>query len=151
GYKCSSTLLRHFRITLRGNNDTFAGLRSSAGLDAVYPRSSDEVIRIAQEILENLATAIERDFSFLLRDIKPERSVLHRIGGEFCHIECRRVRLKPFARFQTVRINEKCSLHAQFPRQGVHLGDECLDRTESTHAFATCGSERRSDVIRQRG
>jgi hypothetical protein len=72
----------NFRFAMRGENQAIAGARGLTRLDAIDAVRSEKLIGIAQLISLLLSAAAERNLSLLLRNIKTERCLVHRVARE---------------------------------------------------------------------
>jgi len=104
-------LANHFRVTIRIQNQTLAGSRGGASLDAINAHFAQQFVRISKHVIELVTCSIERNLAFFLRNMKTEARLVHGVSSETRHVLGRRVREGFNFVIDPVRIDETRALH----------------------------------------
>ena len=143
------TLLDHFRRSRCARTPDSRPLAGTAGLDPVDVVAAEQFVRVSQEIAHPTGTAAQFNLSFLLRNVKAETGVVHRVSRQARNV--RRGRERLFIRIDAARVEKTRPLHPEMLCERVHLKDKIVDRRAARRLSAWRNKRLQgvADVIRE--
>src|SRR5437762_13360539 len=85
-------LANNFRLTISIQDQTITGASGATCLDSVDAHFSKKFVCVAKHVIQSTPASIERDLPFLLRYIKAETRLVHRIASKARHVFGRLIR-----------------------------------------------------------
>ena len=93
------------------------------------PFGAEQFVRVAQHVILLFAGAIERNLPFLLRNVKAEAGVVHRVTGQARHVRRGGIRQSASrSRRSRADSTKQRALHPERLGERIHLADEKRDR-----------------------
>src|SRR5204863_3468241 len=114
-------ILANLRFAMRGENQAIARARGLAGLDAIDAVRPEKLVRVAQQVTLLLIAAAEGNLSLLLRNIKTEGRLVHRVTRQAREVGRRRIRHGALTGIDAVRINKTGPIHPERFGENIHL------------------------------